>query len=80
MPQGQRVTVQVGSLSVGVSTDSASLHTAETCLLCKSVIDEAEAVSPVYVESWMVGYVHDSCYDTSVESLKLGLAYREEGA
>lgn len=65
------MTIQAGSLS-SVSGDSASLHSAETCLLCKEMILEAEASSPVYVESWIVGYVHDSCYDTRIEDLRVG--------
>lgn len=48
--------------------DSASQHTAKKCLLCGAVILDDEDYAPVYTD-WLVGHVHDTCYDLVIESL-----------
>lgn len=80
VPQESSVRLnQVGSDSSASSygrSDGASLHTAPVntaCLLCSREINDADVYLPVYVEAWIVGNVHERCYDARVEGLLQGM-------
>jgi hypothetical protein len=54
------------------SRAAASPYTAPTCMLCTHALDEARPYTPVYVERWLVGYVHDDCYEARIAELLEG--------